>query len=487
MLVELNVVEQRLKAVLEVLDGATVVDVARRYLVGRQTVHEWLRRYAADGLKGLVDHSSRPVSCPHQIPPVVEARIVELRRAEPLLGPDTILNRLRREGVEPLPGRSSVYRCLVRHNLVIPEARKRKRADYKRWERSRSMELWQMDIVGGVWLVGGGEAKIVSGIDDHSRFIISAHVVERATARPTCDGLEKAMRTYGVPEQILTDNGKVFTGRFGPGTGEVLFDRICRENGIRHLLTAPRSPTTTGKIERWHKTLRREFLDGKVFDTVADAQSQLDVWVASYNQVREHQSIGNVPPVRRFELRTITADSPRREATVADHEGRSALMPAGASRRVSRQGTVSFGAASYFVAKHLAGEEVVLVMDRKLVQVHHRGVLVATHARRHAAAKQAAAMTRQSAVKPKPARPTATVVSVTRKVDSSGKVCFAGFNYNVGKKYIRRQVQVSVVGDRLEFSVGEHLIKTQPIRHDITRQHGALANPGGRARRINAA
>ena len=62
------------------------------------------------------------------------------------------------------------------------------------------------------------------------------------------------------PDQILTDNGKVFTGRFGPGTGEVLFDRICRENGIKHILTAPRSPTTTGKVERWHKTLRRDFL-----------------------------------------------------------------------------------------------------------------------------------------------------------------------------------------------------------------------------------
>ena len=69
------------------------------------------------------------------------------------------------------------------------------------------------------------------------------------------------MRRHGVPEQILTDNGKVFTGRFGPaGTGEVLFDRICAENGIRHMLTAPRSPTTTGKVERWHKTMRAEFL-----------------------------------------------------------------------------------------------------------------------------------------------------------------------------------------------------------------------------------
>ena len=76
--------------------------------------------------------------------------------------------------------------------------------------------LWncgRWTLLVGVKMRDGSEAKIVSGIDDHSRFIISAHVVER----PTCDALVKAMCTYGVPEQVLTDNGKVFTGRFGPG------------------------------------------------------------------------------------------------------------------------------------------------------------------------------------------------------------------------------------------------------------------------------
>ena len=88
------------------------------------------------------------------------------------------------------------------------------------------MELWQMDIVGGVRIVDGSEAKVVSGLDDHSRYCVSARVVARATAQPTCDALGLAMRRYGVPEQILTDNGKVFTGRFGPGLGEVLFDQL---------------------------------------------------------------------------------------------------------------------------------------------------------------------------------------------------------------------------------------------------------------------
>ena len=72
-------------------------------------------------------------------------------------------------------------------------------------------------------------------------------------------GWPRRCAATGCPSQLLTDNGKVFTGRFDHPPVEVLFDRICRENGIEHLLTAPRSPTTTGKIERFHKTLRREF------------------------------------------------------------------------------------------------------------------------------------------------------------------------------------------------------------------------------------
>jgi transposase len=84
MLVELGLMEQRVQAVLEVLnDAASVTDVARRYGVARQTLHVWLRAYAAQGLGGLVDRSSKPLSCPHQMPPRVEARIVQLRREHP--------------------------------------------------------------------------------------------------------------------------------------------------------------------------------------------------------------------------------------------------------------------------------------------------------------------------------------------------------------------------------------------------------------------
>jgi transposase InsO family protein len=479
MLVELGLVEQRYQAVLEVLiDGAAVTDVARRYGVARQTVHVWLRSYAAEGLRGLADRSSRPLSCPHQMVPEIEARIVEMRRAHPQWGPRTILYWLEHDGVTPLPGRTSVERCLIRHGLVTPRPRRRKRSDYRRWERVRAMELWQMDIVGGVQIVDGSEAKIVSGIDDHSRFAVCARVVVRATARPVCDAFEYAMAAHGVPEAVLTDNGKVFTARFGPGPGPVRFDRICTNNGIDHILTAPRSPTTTGKVERWHKTLRREYLDGKTFASIEDAQA--DAWVRHYNHERPHQAIGRVPPIERFRLagpkpgpaETVEPEPPDLGAPVT-------------TRRVSTKGTISFAAAQYKAGAWLAGQEVEVVCDSGLVQLHHRGVLIATHPRRHPLDKQDAGMTRGRRLPPAPTAVTAA--SVTRKVDSSGNVCFAGTSYRVGNKFRRRQVQVAVVRDTVEISVGEELIRSHKVRHDRTREHGALANPGGRPHRINAA
>ncbi|MBV9041247.1 MAG: transposase, partial [Acidimicrobiia bacterium] len=187
----------------------------------------------------------------HQMGPEVEARIVELRRAHPGWGPRSIASQLRRDGVEPLPGRSSIYRALIRHQLLEPKRRRRRRSDYKRWERARAMELWQMDVTSGVRLADGTQPSVVTGVDDYSRFCVSANAVARATAKPVCDALAGAMRRHGVPEGILTDDGKVFTGRFGPGRGEVLLDRIRRDNGIRHLLSAPHSPITTGKVERF--------------------------------------------------------------------------------------------------------------------------------------------------------------------------------------------------------------------------------------------
>jgi transposase InsO family protein len=199
--------------------------------------------------------------------------------------------------------RSSVYRTLVRNGLVEPKPRRRRRKDYRRWERSAPMELWQLDVIASAFITDGTEVKIVTGIDDHSRLCVIAKAVRRATARPVRLAFVDAMRVYRVPEEVLADNGKVFTGRFHkPGVPvEVLFDKICRENGITHRLTKIHSPTTTGKIERLHLTLQRELLDVHgPFASIEALQVALDAWRQEYNTDRPHQSLAMAFPASRF-------------------------------------------------------------------------------------------------------------------------------------------------------------------------------------------
>jgi len=113
--------------------------------------------------------------------------------------------------------RRSIVR-VVRNGLITPQASRRKKPNYERWETGPVDGAVAVDIVGWVRLVDGSEAKVVTGVDDHSRFCVSALIVARATARQTCE--PSAMRDHGIPAQVLTDNGKVFIGRFGPGTGK---------------------------------------------------------------------------------------------------------------------------------------------------------------------------------------------------------------------------------------------------------------------------
>jgi transposase InsO family protein len=462
-----------------VLDtGASVTDVATRYGVDRRTLHRWLVRYANEGLPALADRSSRPDRCPHQIKPEVEALIVSMRRAHPGWGPRTLLSKLKTQ-IEDPPSRSAIYRCLVRHRLIEPAPRRRKAKDYRRWERSRAMELWQMDVMGGVHLTDGTALSVVTGIDDYSRFCVLAKLVVRATAQPVCDGLLGALAAHGVPESILTDNGRVFTGKHAQKPAVVQFDRICNNNGIKHILTAPYSPTTTGKIERLHKTMRREFFTGATtFETIEQFQAALDGWVASYNTERTHQAIGDVVPLTRFELRS------QNKFEVVDGSLPDAPPPAPprnvVGRKVDQKGRIRILKHRYHVGVHLAGQTVSVESKDGLLHVTHNDVVVATHARRHLIDDDHR-MDRRAKVT-KPARPTKGG-EVLRRVDSSGALSFAGTAYRVGNRYKGSVAGVRLVGDVVQITIDGALVRTHKARHDRSKEFGALAQPDGKPRR----
>jgi transposase InsO family protein len=348
--------------------------------VSRQTLHSWLVRYEAGGLEELVDRSHRPQRCPHQMSAEVEALVLELRRVHRYWGPQRIRHELQRRCLVPaagLPSRSAIYRCLVRAGLVEPDQRRRRAERFKRWERAAPMELWQLDVVGGFLLADGSHAKALTGIDDHSRFCVSARLMARERTRAVCEGLAAALAAHGCPSQVLTDNGRVFTGRFNHPPVEVLFDRICRENGIEHLLTAPRSPTTTGKIERFHRSLRAEFDTRRVFTSLRAAQQALDEWVNHYNTQRPHQSLDGATPAERFHRADTPPDPVARPVELA------ALRPdrcgeAWASRRVSRNGVICVSWQQICLGIAHAGAAVDVHVGPELLQIWRGGELIKT-------------------------------------------------------------------------------------------------------------
>lgn len=503
-------VEYRYRAVCEVLGGSPIGEVAARYGTSRQSLHTWRLRFQQEGMSGLADRSRRPRASPNRVVAETEALICELRRQHPRWGARRISHELGRRGVDPAPSRATVHRILVRNGLIDPQAQQHKRA-YKRWQRAEPMHLWQMDIVGGVPLADGRSCKLVTGIDDHSRFVVVATVVAVPSGRAICAAFTAAMRRYGVPSEVLTDNGGQFTGRFiKPQPVEVLFERICRDNGIKQRLTKPGSPTTTGKIERLHRTLREEFLDHVApFESTAAAQAAIDSWVEGYNRSRPHQALDMATPASLFRPNGPTRLDVNMDAGAEDapHDGTprpdesrpqsasSTLLvdviepPAVAlldgvegaavefQARVPPSGQLNICSGRQTIGLHeaMAGRLVTVWADLRSVHVSVDGHVVRTAGSRlrpddlrHLAMRGAQpagpppakpALRRRNGI---PVLPEDGAVEIQRSVTKDGKVSIAGTTHLVGFAWAGRKVTLRLDGHLMHGIADNALIGSWP-------------------------
>jgi transposase InsO family protein len=484
--------------VLEVVAGQPVTEVAARFGVSRQSVHAWKRRYLTGGLDGLREVSRRPHTSPGRIEAGIEARICEMRRAHQRWGARRISFELARAGITPTPSRATVHRVLIRNGLIDPQAQQHRRK-YTRWQREAPMQLWQLDIVDGMRLANGRRCKIVTGIDDHSRFAVIAAVVARPTAKAVCAAFTAAMDRYGEPDEVLTDNGKQFTGRHTrPRPVEVLFERICRLRGIGQKLTKIKSPTTTGKVERFHQTLQTEFLDHTdTFADLAAAQASLTGWIDAYNQQRPHQSLDMATPASRFDSAGSGAASPH-PAPARTNAGRVAARcttaddtaPAGLAARsstgspdtswsavevhlvVPASGCRSLaGHQEVWVGRAFTGQTVLLWADQRSIHLAHAGTHLKTVPSR-LSADDLIHLTSRGArpAGPEPAAPALDpdrsvglpAIEVHRTADRDGVVNLAGQRILLGAPVAGQRLTLRLDGHLLHVIAGGHLIKTLP-------------------------
>jgi transposase InsO family protein len=492
-------VEVRLRAVTEVIDGSPVGEVAERYGLSRQTVTAWRKRYEAHGLDGLADQSRRPHSSPGRIDADVEALICEMRRHHRRWGARRIAYELRNEIGTQAPSRSTVHRVLLRNGLVNTQEQQHKRV-YKRWAREAPMHLWQLDIVGGVFLADGRECKMLTAIDDHSRFVVAATILARPSGPAVCEAFLAAIHRWGAPFEVLTDNGKQFTGKFTrPLPVEVLFERICRENGITARLTKRRSPTTTGKVERFHRTLRRELLDEVgAFESIEAAQTAIDEWVHAYNTARPHQSLNMATPASLFRGRAAESLlGPTAEMNPAGEPAKAALLALPAAGRASQpieidvrvppSGVVVLtGLQQLWVGKNYAGLTVTVWVDLTSIHIILGDEVIKTVSSRVTTADLERLSRR--GVRPgraDPAVPALTggavgtrraPVEVDRTASRDGVVVIRGHNLLLGVAIAGTRVTLRFDGGLIHATAGNMLLKTlpNPFSHkDMQRLSGA--------------
>jgi hypothetical protein len=149
---------------------------------------------------------------------------------------------------------------------------------------------------------------------------------------------------------------------------------------------------------------------------------------------------------------------------------------------------ISVAGFAYRVGATFSGEHVEVVVTGGLVEILHAGVLVATHVQRLNDDQRDRVESRhpRAQVQQRVREPT-TGLTVTRKADGGGTICFAGTPYRAGRAWARASIDVTIVAGSVQLSVDDKLIRVHPIRHDRSRELGAFANPKGRPRRSNAA
>ncbi|HLI75130.1 MAG TPA: IS481 family transposase [Acidimicrobiales bacterium] len=325
--------EMRLEVLLEAArSGEAVAAVCKRYGISRQTFYVYRRRFEAEGIDGLEPRSRQPVNQPQRMPAAVEELVCRMRKEHPKWGARRIRAELRRKGMDP-PAVSSIHRALVRNNLVALRP-SRPRPATRRFEWASPNDLWQIDF-SCLFLADDQKVWEMDILDDHARFLLALRVVDGPTGQAAWECFEWAVARYGLPAQVLSDNGTCFTGRLIGARVE--FERRLEVLGVRLINSRPYHPQTLGKLERFHRTLKEWLDDHPRAETTDELQALLDEFRVHYNEDRPHQGIDDALPIERYQH-----DAPREQASLPGPLPE-APHPSGAIlRRVNCNGTLGY-------------------------------------------------------------------------------------------------------------------------------------------------
>jgi transposase InsO family protein len=277
-----------------VVEGRSQSQVARDYGVSQSWVSRLVARFQNVGEAAFEPRSRRPHTSPTRLAQTTIELIVELR--EKLVskgldaGPHTIAWHLAHHH-QLRVSVASISRHLHAAGLITPTPAKRPKASYIRFAAEQPNERWQADFTHW-WLANHAHAEILCWLDDHSRYALSVTAHRRVTASIVAESFRKTYERHGIPYSTLTDNGMVFTTRFAGGKGgRNQLETELHRLGVHQINSAPNHPTTCGKVERFHQTLKKWLTHQPRATTLSQLQTQLDAFADEYNHRRPHRSL----------------------------------------------------------------------------------------------------------------------------------------------------------------------------------------------------
>lgn len=330
---------------------------SRRRHIGEKTLQAWYYAWRREGIAGLAD-KPRTDTGRSKLPEPVQTAVLAAKRENPRRSIRQIRLLLEASGVVPRDSlsRCAVHRLLQTHGLsriagpaVVPDEKRSFVAEH-------AGSIWYGDVMHAPTLSFGGrrmKTYLVSLMDDASRLIAHSAFCLSETALDIEGVLKQALLKRGVPKMIVVDNGAAYRASTLQG--------ICARLSIRLVYCRPYAPEGKGKLERWHRTLREQFLaelDITHLRDLADLNARLWAWVEQVYHRNPHSALDNQTPLARYQQ-----DLPRIRSLGSLAAQLDELFLHRVARHVRRDGTVSFQGKRFEVPYELTGQTVQLVVD----------------------------------------------------------------------------------------------------------------------------
>jgi transposase InsO family protein len=329
----------------------------QRRHVGEKTIQAWYYAWRREGIQGLTP-KPRADRGSSKLSPALQEAILAAKRANPRRSVRQIVRLLQAAGTVPAGGlsRSAVHRLLQQHGLSqlagsahLPEEKRSFAAEF-------AGSIWYGDVMHGPRVPHKGQLRktyLVSLIDDASRLVAHSAFCLGETALDVEGVLKQALLRRGLPLKLVVDNGAAYRAHTLQG--------ICARLGIHLIFCRPYAPEGKGKLERWHRTLREQFLgelDERHVTCLDDLNARLWAWLERVYHRTEHAGLGGMTPLARYQRDLGRIRSLGARAAQLD-----ALFHHRIKRFVRKDGTVSYLGQRFELPYELAGKSVAVVVD----------------------------------------------------------------------------------------------------------------------------